>query len=55
MADLPQTSHIRLDLHGGVLHLWLNRPERRNALSSQMVEEISATFAPSPATGRFGL
>jgi isohexenylglutaconyl-CoA hydratase len=45
MADLPQTSHIRLDLHGGVLHLWLNRPERRNALSSQMVEEISATFA----------
>jgi enoyl-CoA hydratase/carnithine racemase len=45
MADLPQTLHIRLDLHGGVLHLWLNRPERRNALSSQMVEEISATFA----------
>jgi isohexenylglutaconyl-CoA hydratase len=45
MADLPQTSHIRLDLRGGVLHLWLNRPERRNALSSQMVDEIAAAFA----------
>jgi isohexenylglutaconyl-CoA hydratase len=45
MADLPQTSHIRLDLRGPVLHLLLNRPERRNALSSQMVREITATFA----------
>lgn len=45
MADLPQTSHIRLDLRGPVVHLWLDRPERRNALSSQMVREIAATFA----------
>ena len=45
MADQPQTSHIRRDLRGGVLHLWLNRPERRNALSSQMVDEIAAAFA----------
>jgi isohexenylglutaconyl-CoA hydratase len=45
MAELPQTSHIKLDLRGGVLHLWLNRPERRNALSAQMVDEIAATFA----------
>jgi len=45
MADLPQTSHIRLDPRGAVLHLWLDRPERRNALSSQMVREITATFA----------
>jgi isohexenylglutaconyl-CoA hydratase len=45
MTDLPQTSHIKLDLRGGVLHLWLNRPERRNALSSQMVAEIATTFA----------
>ncbi len=44
MADLPQTSHIRLDLRGPVLHLWLNRPELRNALSQQMVGEILATF-----------
>ena len=45
MADLPQTSHIRLDRRGPVLHLWLNRPELRNAVSPQMVREILATFA----------
>jgi isohexenylglutaconyl-CoA hydratase len=45
MPDLPSTSHIRLDLRGPVLHLWLNRPEVRNALSQQMVQEILATFA----------
>jgi len=45
MPDLPQTSHIRLDLRGAVLHLWLNRPETRNALTPQMVREIAATFA----------
>jgi isohexenylglutaconyl-CoA hydratase len=45
MAELPRTSHIRLDLRGAVLHLWLDRPELRNALSAQMVGEIFATFA----------
>jgi isohexenylglutaconyl-CoA hydratase len=45
MPDLPTTSHIKLDLRGPVLHLWLNRPELRNALSQQMVREIAATFA----------
>jgi isohexenylglutaconyl-CoA hydratase len=45
MPDLPQTSHIKLDLRGAVLHLWLNRPELRNALSPLMVREIVATFA----------
>ena len=45
MPDLPQTSHIKLDLRGPVLHLWLNRPEARNALSQQMVREIAETFA----------
>jgi isohexenylglutaconyl-CoA hydratase len=45
MPDLPQTSDIKLDLRGPVLHLWLNRPEVRNALSQQMLREILATFA----------
>lgn len=45
MPDLPQTSHIKLDLHGAVLHLWLDRPELRNAISPLMVREIIATFA----------
>jgi isohexenylglutaconyl-CoA hydratase len=45
MPELPRTSHIRLDLRGPVLHLWLDRPELRNALSPQMVREILAAFA----------
>jgi len=45
MADLPQTSHVKLDLRGAVLHLWLDRPELRNALSQQMVREVLATLA----------
>jgi isohexenylglutaconyl-CoA hydratase len=45
MAELPQTSHIKLDLRGAVLQLWLDRPDVRNALSQQMVRDILATFA----------
>jgi isohexenylglutaconyl-CoA hydratase len=44
MPDLPQTSHIKLERRGPVLHLTLNRPEVRNALSAQMAREILATF-----------
>jgi isohexenylglutaconyl-CoA hydratase len=40
----PETTHIRLERKGPVLHLWLNRPEVKNALSAQMVREIQATF-----------
>jgi isohexenylglutaconyl-CoA hydratase len=45
MTELPQTSHLRLDRRGAVLHVWLDRPELRNALSQQMVRELAATFA----------
>src|ERR1700674_6012756 len=45
MTELPDTGHIRLEAQGPVLRLWLNRPELRNAISSQMVREILATFA----------
>lgn len=45
MLDPAQTSHVKLDLRGAVLHLWLNRPELRNAISPEMVREIIATFA----------
>ncbi len=44
MGALPATTHIRLERKGPVLHLWLNRPEVKNALSAQMVREIQATF-----------
>jgi isohexenylglutaconyl-CoA hydratase len=43
-TSLPTTTHIRLDRKGPVLHLWLNRPDVKNALSAQMVGEIQATF-----------
>ena len=43
-SALPETTHIRLERRGPVLHLWLNRPEVKNALSAQMVQEIQATF-----------
>jgi isohexenylglutaconyl-CoA hydratase len=45
MASLPATEHIRLEAKGPVLHLWLNRPEVKNAMSAKMVGEIAATFA----------
>jgi isohexenylglutaconyl-CoA hydratase len=51
MPDLPQTSHIKLELRGAVLHLWLNRPELRNALSQQMLREIVQTFAAIASDG----
>ena len=45
MTELPATAHIKLEAHGPVLRIWLNRPELRNAMSGQMVREILATFA----------
>ncbi len=46
MPDLPQTSHIRLDLRGPVLHLWLNRPERaQRAEPADGRARSRATFA----------
>jgi isohexenylglutaconyl-CoA hydratase len=45
LVDLPHTSHLKLAQRGAVLHVWLNRPELRNALSQKMVRELAATFA----------
>lgn len=42
---LPETEHIRLDLDAGVLWLTLDRPERRNAMSFRMVDELMAALA----------
>jgi len=43
-ARSGETSHIRLERTGPVLHLWLNRPEARNAMTRQMQREILALF-----------
>ena len=45
MSNLPDCQTLLLELHNGVLHLTLNRPQSRNAMSLQMVAELRAVFA----------
>lgn len=44
MANLPATSALLLELESGVLRIWFNRPETRNALTAQVVSELSAVL-----------
>ena len=44
MTRLPETSTLRLREERGVLEVLLNRPERKNALSVQMVDELFMVF-----------
>ena len=37
-------STIELSVKKGVAHLWLNRPDKRNALNAEMLTELSACF-----------
>lgn len=41
---LPETSQIRTRIDRGVLHLTLDRPESRNAMSLRMIDEIEQVF-----------
>jgi len=45
MSNLPDCQTLLLELHGGVLHITLNRPDSRNAMSLQMVAELRAVLA----------
>ena len=40
MTTLPEPKMLLLDRQGSRLHLTLNNPERRNALSGEMVNEF---------------
>ncbi|MDX1804046.1 MAG: enoyl-CoA hydratase-related protein [Alcanivorax sp.] len=42
--SLPQTETLTLNLDGPVLHVTLNRPDSRNAMSLDMVNELMAVF-----------
>lgn len=42
--SLPETTTLKLNLQHGVLHVTLNRPDVRNAMSLEMVNELSAVF-----------
>ncbi len=42
---LPSTETLHLREDGFVLHVTLNRPEARNAMSLQMTQELRAVFS----------
>src|SRR5690606_21178222 len=44
MADLPHCEALLLNLGAGVLHISLNRPDSRNAMSLAMVHELRAVL-----------
>ena len=43
-ASLPDTQALLLERRGSVLHIWLNRPDTRNALSAEMTGELEAVL-----------
>ncbi|MGE8065929.1 enoyl-CoA hydratase/isomerase family protein [Pseudomonas sp. NPDC089569] len=45
MSGLPVCQTLLLQSHNGVLHITLNRPQSRNAMSLQMVSELRAVLA----------
>ncbi|GIZ11812.1 enoyl-CoA hydratase/isomerase family protein [Pseudomonas sp. NCCP-436] len=49
MAELPSCETLLLNLEGGVLHVTLNRPDSRNAMSLAMVHELRAVLAAASA------
>jgi isohexenylglutaconyl-CoA hydratase len=44
MAVLPATKHLILEQQRSVLTVWLNRPEAKNALSVDMIDELHAVL-----------
>jgi len=45
MSELPNCQTLLLNREAGVLHITLNRPDNRNAMSLTMVEELRAVLA----------
>ena len=50
-ADLSTFETLAVRAAGGVLHVTLNRPEARNAMSLRMVDELLAVLAQAEAAG----
>jgi len=44
MTNLPHTKNLELDISSGWLTIWLNRPNRRNALNNEMIEDFNNVF-----------
>ncbi|MFL6699505.1 MAG: enoyl-CoA hydratase/isomerase family protein, partial [Vitreoscilla sp.] len=49
--DIPAYRTLLVHQDGGVLHVTLNRPQQRNAMSLQMVSELAAVLADAEAAG----
>ena len=48
---MPELATLALTSQGGVLHVALNRPAARNAMSLQMVDELRAVLADAESGG----
>ena len=46
---LPDVSHILLEREGDTLTIWVNRPEVRNALSTEVADDLAAVLEALPA------
>ena len=44
MTNLPHTKNLELDISNGWLTIWLNRPNSRNALTNDMIEDFNNVF-----------
>jgi len=44
MSTLPDTKHLILEHQGSVLTIWFNRPEAKNSLSTDMIDELHAVL-----------
>ena len=44
MSNLPETQNLVLEQSGGWLTIWFNRPEARNALSKELMDELRAVL-----------
>jgi len=45
MSALPECETLKLEAENGILHITLNRPESRNAMSLAMVHELRSVFS----------
>ena len=44
MTQLPDTQDLLLEQRGSVLTIWLNRPQAKNSLSPQMIDELHSVL-----------
>jgi isohexenylglutaconyl-CoA hydratase len=44
MTAMPATQHLVLEPHGSVLRVWFNRPQAKNSLSPELIDELHAVL-----------